>query len=113
MPVMQFSTSVAAGGSNANFISGSAFEFARQRQVVSIGIAASADGGFFSITSGSDLIVEESPPYVIATAGVFPIVPDQMYYNDVMEQSDRLVIRGRNPTGGAIIFKGVIQISPL
>lgn len=113
MPVMQFQTSVPAGDANPNFISGSAFEFARSNQVVSIGLAASADGAFVTITSGADLILEESPPYVIATAGVFPIVPDQMFYNDVMAPGDRLVIRGRNPTAGAIVFKGVIQISPL
>lgn len=110
MPVMQFETSVAAGGSNSNFVSGSAFEFARQRQIISIGLTAAATGTFITIQSGADIVLEESPPYV---ATVFPIVPDQMFYNDVMEAGDRLVIRARNPTGGAVIHRGIVQVSPI
>lgn len=110
MSVMQFETSVAAGGSNNNFISGSAFEFARQRQVVSIGVVISATGAFLTIQSGSDVILEESPPMVLTT---MPIIPDHFFYNDVMEIGDRLKIAGRNPTGGAITYRGIIQVNPL
>lgn len=110
MSVMQFETSVAAGGSNSNFLSGSAFEFARMRQVVSMGVVAAATGTFITIQSGSDVILEESPPMVLTT---MPIVPDHMYYNDVMEVGDRLKIAARNPTGGAVIHRGIIQVNPL
>ena len=85
MPVMQFETSVAAGLSNTNLVNGSAFEFARVRQVMSLGITCSATGGLITIQSGSDVIVEESPPIVLTT---MPIIPDHFYYNDVMEQGD-------------------------
>lgn len=101
-------TSVAAGASNDNVLSGSAFEFARTRSIVSIGCAASATGGFVTIQSGSDVVLEESPPIVKTT---YPIIPDEMYFNDVMEAGDRLVVRVRNPTGGAITFRTVAQIT--
>jgi hypothetical protein len=110
MSVMQFEVSVGAGLSNSNLVSGSAFEFARQRQVVSMAITAAATGSFVTIQSGSDVILEESPPMVLTT---MPIVPDHFYYNDVMEAGDRLKIAVRNPTGGAIIHRLIVQVNPL
>lgn len=109
MPVIMKETSVAAGVTNDNVVSGSAFEFARTRQIVSIGVTASATGGFVTISSGADVVLEESPPYV---ATVFPVIPDQMFYTDVMEAGDRLVIKARNPTGGALTFRTIVQITP-
>jgi len=110
MSVMQNEVALLTATSNSNLVSGSAFEFARVRQLVSIGIVASATGSFVSITAGSDLILEESPPMVLAT---MPIIPDHMYYNDVMEAGDRLVIRARNPTGGTITFRFIVQVNPV
>jgi len=110
MSVMQFETAVLTATSVVNLVAGSAFEFARVRQIVSIGLVASATGGFLTIQSGSDVILEESPPMVLAT---MPIVPDHMYYNDVMEQGDRLKLGFRNPTGGTITVRGIIQVNPL
>ena len=37
--------------------------------------------------------------------------PDNMYFTDLMEQGDRLVIRVRNPTGGALTARAVVQTS--
>lgn len=109
MPVIQKETSVGAGASVAMF-SGSAFEFARTRMVASVGVSAAATGTFFTLTSGADVIVEESAP-VVATR--FPIIPDEMYYNDVLEPGDRLVLTIRNPTGGAIIHRAIAQMSAI
>ena len=105
-----FETSVAAGGTNTNLVSGSAFEFARVPQVVSIGITAAASGTFVQIQSGGDVICEEFSPPV---ATLYPKVPDEMYFTDAMAVGDRLRISCRNPTAGAIIVRGVVQISAL
>jgi len=107
VPAIQVETSVAAGGSNNNLFTGSAFEFARTRCALSLGVLAAATGTFIGITSGSDVLLEDSPPYVGA---VFPIVPDQMFYNDIMEQGDRLRVSVRNPTGGAVIHRAIALI---
>jgi len=56
------------------------------------------------------VILEESPPYV---ATVFPIVPDQMFYNDVMEPFDRLRVNVRNPTAAAVVHRAIALLSPL
>lgn len=110
MPVIQREVSVAAGGLNENILSGSAFEFARQNQVVSLGVAQSATGGFATIQSGGDIVAEEFSPAVLTR---YPIIPDEMYYNDVMGVGDRLVVRYRNPTAGALTVRVVAQIQPL
>jgi len=110
MPVIQRSESIAAGGSSNNLVAGSAFEFARRRSVVSIGVVQSATGMFATISAGADIIAEEFEPQIKTS---FPIIPDEMYYTDVMEPGDRLVIRIRNPTGGALTARTLAQITEL
>lgn len=109
MPMIMKEVSVAAGAVNENIVSGSAFEFARSRQIVSIGIAQSATGGFATLQAGPDIICEE---FSVPIKTVYPIIPDDMYFTDIMEQGDRLVIRYRNPTAGALTVRVVVQTSP-
>ncbi len=110
MPAIQVEVSVAAAGSNSNIFTGSAFEYSRGRNLLSLGITAAATGTFITINSGADVILEESPPYV---STLFPVVPDQMFYNDVMEPFDRLRVNVRNPTAGAVIHRAIALLSPL
>lgn len=110
MPVIQKETSVGAGAVVDNLLSGSAFEFLRQNSLVSMGVAQSATGCFATIQSGSDIVVEEFSPAILTR---YPIIPDEMYYSDVGAAGDRLVIRFRNPTAGAITARAVVQITPL
>jgi hypothetical protein len=124
MPVILNAISVAATSVNNNLVAGSAFEFARVQSIVSIGIFASNQGCFVTIQAGSDIVAEEFPcpvsgiaannPNAVAmtTTTAFPVVPDEMYFTDVMNPGDRLVIRFRNPTAGAITASFVVQISP-
>ena len=110
MPVMQRAESVGANATVQNTVAGSAYEFARSRQVVSIGITQSATGLFVAIQSGSDIVAEEFEPFILTTP---PIIPDHMYYNDVMEIGDRLVLRVRNSTAGALTVRTMVQISQI
>lgn len=108
MPSIQKETSVGAGASNDNLLSGSAFEYARSNCIVSIGCVASATGTFITIQSGPDVVLEESPPKV---STVMPVIPDDFFYNFAATAGDRLVIRCRNPTGGAITMRAVANIT--
>lgn len=110
MPVIQRAETVGAGATVQNTIAGSAYEFARARSVVSVGVTQAVTGMFVAIQSGSDIVAEEFEPFILTTP---PIIPDHMYYNDVMEVGDRLVIRVRNPTGGGIIVRTLVQISQI
>lgn len=110
MSMIMVESSVAAGGLNNNLVSGSAFEFARRRSVVSLGVVQSATGGFATIQAGPDIIAEEFSVPILTT---YPIIPDNMYFTDVMEPGDRLVIRYRNPTAGALTVRAAVQMSDI
>ena len=108
MPTIQKETSVGAGAVNDNLLSGSAFEYSRGNAIVSLGVVASATGSFVTVQSGPDIVLEESPPAVAAT---MPIIPDNFLYNFATGAGDRLVVRFRNPTGGAITARLVANIT--
>jgi len=110
MPVIQKTDSVLTTVTVENALSGSAFEFARTNQLVSIGVVCDTAGCFATITNGSDILLEESQ---VAVKSTYPVIPDEMYYNDVATQGDRLVIRLRNPTGGTVVFKTIVQVTPI
>ena len=52
---------------------------------------------------------EEFEPPILTR---YPIIPDEMYFTDAMDVGDRLIIRARNPTGGALTLRTAIQLSP-
>jgi len=116
MPVILNQVSVGAGLVNNNLVSGSAFEFARVQSIVSIGVGAGVTGTFATLQGGSDIIAEEFPVPIIAspvtTSQAYPVVPDNMYFTDVLNPGDRIVIRLRNPTAGAVTISFIVQISP-
>lgn len=110
MPAIQAEVTVGAGLTNNNIVSGSAFEYSRGRNLLSLGVTAAATATFTTIQSGADVILEESATYI---ATQFPIVPDQMFYNDVMEMMDRLVIRNRNTAGAGIVVRALALLTPI
>ena len=110
MPVIMREVSIAANSVNPNIISGSTFEFMRGNVYLSIGLTAEATGTFATILSGSDIVLERSPPNILTR---YPIIPDEMYFNDVATLADRLVILVENTTGAAIVVRAVVQVTNL
>lgn len=110
MPAIQNEQTVAANTTVANLFNGSAFEYSRGRNLLSLGVTAAATGTLATITSGADVILEESPTYIKTQ---FPIVPDEMFYNDVMEFMDRLRVQIRNGTGAGIVCRAIALLTPL
>lgn len=103
-------TAVLTTESNPNVLSGSAFEYPQSPSQVSLGINQSATGGFVTIYAGSRLIAEEFQPYIATT---YPIIPDQMYVNFVVLPGERLVVAVRNPTGGTLTFRTMVDMQPV
>lgn len=93
---------------NPSIISGNAYEFARNRAVISIGVAAAATGTFTNIQLGARNVATEFSPPILTR---YPVIPDEMYINDVVEVQDRILIPWRNPTGGTIVVRAAIQLS--
>ena len=77
--------------------------------VLSIGVVQSVTGLFVGLLSGSEIIAAEFEPPILT---VYPRIPDEMYFTDPMDVGDRLTVRARNPTGGAITLRTVAQMSP-
>jgi len=107
VPIISKEVSVAANSNVDNVFAGSAFEFARGAQIVSLGMTQSVTGLQCQFTSGADVVVEESAP-PIKTG--FPVIPDEFYASDIAAPGDRYVLRARNTTAGAITLRAVLQI---
>jgi len=110
MPVIQREIAVAANSTVENVFAGSAFEFLRGNSVVSIGVGAAAAGIVMNIQSGADIVLEEAAAPILTR---FPIIPDEMYYTDVGQMGDRVVLRVRNTTAGPLTFRAIAQITQL
>lgn len=102
-------TSIAANTVDENLVSGSAFEFARTRTVVSMGIVQAATGLFITIQAGGNVIAEEFEPPIEATA--FPQVNEDFYFQFAAAAGDRIVVRARNSTGGALVARLVVAMA--
>ena len=110
MPVIARTVTVPLNGTVDNILAGSAFEFARQNSIVSVGVCQAATGVFITFNSGADVVAEEFEPPILTR---YPIIPDEMYFSDVAAAGDRLVLRARNTTGAGIIVRAIVQLTTL
>jgi len=108
MPTIQRERSVAAGATDANLLSGSAFEYPERNAIVSMGITAAATGTFTTVQSGGEVVQEESAP-IVRTA--MPVIPDDFTLNFAALMGKRLIVAARNPTGGAVIHRVIAQLT--
>jgi hypothetical protein len=92
----------------ANIMAGSAFEFARGPGVMSAGVAGSATGFIDNIQSGPDIVAEAFAAPILTR---YPIVPDEMYFNQGLRGGERLVFRAQNTSGGNLTHRLVAQFS--
>jgi hypothetical protein len=53
-------------------------------------------------------VLEESPILIRTT---MPVIPDDFYYTMALAPGDRIVVRVRNSTGGALTARTVVQIA--
>lgn len=111
MPAFPFTQSVAAGATYLP-LDGWQYEYLPFPARVEIGLAAAAVGCVATVTSGSDTLMEEAP-LTVQTASVIPSPLNVPFMADDAAAGDRLKIRVRNTTGGAVIVSGVCNITPL
>lgn len=108
MPMIMREINILANTTVENLLAGSAFEFAAAPGVVSIGIAANAAGIVCNIQAGRDIVAEAFPLPILAR---YPIIPDEFYFVEAVQQGDRIVERCQNTTGGNIVTRSVTQLS--
>ncbi len=110
MPVIQNSVSVAANAVNDNVIQGSQFEFLPYNAFLEFGINASATGLVADVYSGQDTVAES---FALNTQNRFPVYPDDYPLNDVAGAGERIKVRIRNTTGGALTAFFSVRITAL
>lgn len=110
MPVIQSSVSVAANDVNDNVLSGSQFEFLPYDAHIAIGLCGSATGLIVDAYSGQDTLCEAM---ALNAQNRTPINPDDFTLSDVAAAGERLKIRVRNTTGGALTVFFSVIINPV
>ncbi len=110
MPVIQNSVSVAANATNDNVLAGSQFEFLPYNAYLEFGLVASAAGLVADVYSGQDTVAES---FALSVQNRFPVYPDDYPLNDVAAGGERIKVRIRNTTGGALTAFFSVRISPI
>lgn len=108
---MTFKVALGASGSVANALSGSAFEFVQDPSTVEIAVLADATGVLTTISSGPDILAEESPVQV-ATINTLPKYPDD-FFTDEADEGDRLKVALRDTSGAARTVLVEVRTEPL
>ena len=110
MPFIQNSLLVAANATVENLISGSQFEFAPYNASVDISLNGSAAGLVGDVSTGQDLVSENM---ALSPVNRFGIIPDDYTVQDVVRAGERIKLRVRNTTGGALTVFFSVRIMPL
>lgn len=108
--MIQVTGSIAANTAVDNVIQNSQYEFLPQASALEFGLVGSAAGFLADVFSGSDMLCEAM---AISTANRFPIFPDDYTLTDAAAQGERIKVRLRNTTGGALTYFVAIRITPL
>lgn len=110
MPVIQGEASIAAGATNDNLLQGSQFEYLPFNASLDFGLNGSATGLIADVYTGQDTIAEN---YALNITNRYPIFPDDYPLTDVAGGGERMKVRVRNPTAGALTVFYSVRISPI
>lgn len=110
MPLIQQSVSIAASSVNDNVIAGSQFEFLPYDCALRFAINGSATGLVADVYSGQDVLAEQMG---VNALNRIPINPDDFLLSDVAGQGERIKIRIRNTTAGALTVFFALIVDPL
>lgn len=109
MPTIAVSNSIAANSVNDNVLQGNQYEFLPYNSLLEFGIVAAATGVLCDVYSGGDTLIESGD---VSAANRSPIYPDDFNLTDVAAAGERIKVRLRNTTGGAIVVKTTVRITP-
>ena len=110
MSAMTDVRSVAANATVDNVLTGKIFEFAPTNAVASLLASASAVGMRISFIIGNEVQLDDQE---ISSANRFPLNPDDYMARGGALKGDRLVLRLRNTTAGAITAFTRLEVESL
>ena len=107
--VMTDVVSVPANATSANVLAGKLAEFLAERSVVRLLATGAAAGIFASLLIGDSVLIDDQE---ISGANRFPIKPDDLVDEGAGFEADRLILRFRNSTAGALVVQSRLEIEP-
>ncbi len=110
MPVLSGTVSVAANATSGNQVTGELYEFLGEASVVNLFAAGAATGLNATLLIGSEVTIDDQ---LAGHANRYPISPDDFLGRGGGLPGDRLVLRFRNTTGGAIVMFWRMEIDPI
>jgi hypothetical protein len=110
MPVMSVETAVAANALSANVLAGELFEILPANAVVELYVSGSAAGlrALFSIGG-----VQQLEDAVVNATNRTPVIPDDLLATEGGAAGQRLSLRYRNTTGGALTARTIVKVTPV
>lgn len=99
MPVMTNRQSVAANTTVQNVFTGQLHEFLQTRAAVRLYGTASAVGLNMSLIIGDEVVIDDQE---LSAQNRMPLVPDDLIAESAGFKGDRLIVRLRNTTAGAL-----------
>lgn len=106
----QKQTSIAAGATNDNVLTGSALEFLDRHSALDFGLVGSATGLLIDVYVGNAIVAENMAP---SQQNRVPVWPEDFTLRTVGAAGERLKIRVRNTTGGALTLFHTVNQTPL
>lgn len=110
MPLIQQSVSIAANAVNDNVLQGSQFEFLPYNAALMFALNGSATGLVADVYSGQDVLAEQMG---VNALNRVPINPDDFLLTDVAAGGERIKMRVRNTTGGALTLFFALIVNPI
>jgi len=110
MPTMTDRQSVAANATVQNVLAGKIFEFAQRPSVLRLYATAAAVGLNVSFVVGARVIVDDQE---VNAQNRMPLVPDDLLAEAGARPGERIVVRLRNTTAGAITAFTRLDLIPV
>jgi hypothetical protein len=101
--------SVAANTTTANVLAGKQAEFVKEASVITISATGSAVGLFITAIVGEEIVIEDQ---AIPLTNRFPVLPDDSLAQAGAFPGDRIIVRIRNSTGGALTSWVRVDVDP-
>lgn len=110
MAIMTSRDSVAANAVSANICAGKSAEFVQEESIVRLYAAASAVGLNATLVVGSEVGVDDQE---VSAQNRMPLVPDDLIAEVGAFPGDRIILKWRNTTGGALTGFARIEVEPV
>ena len=110
MAIMTDRTSVGANAVSANLCAGKTAEFIQEASVVRLYATSSAVGLNVSLVVGEEVAIDDQE---VNAQNRMPIMPDDFVAEAGAFPGDRITLRFRNTTGGALTAFSRVEVEPV